>query len=70
MKKGVNFEVNEELYKKIKLKILIKNITLKQYMINLIEKDLEDFNFEVIKKMISCPSKDKLIILKINIKRI
>lgn len=41
MEKAINFKVDAELYKKIKIKIAQEDISLKQYMINLIKKDLE-----------------------------
>lgn len=39
--KGINFLVDPELYKKIKLHIIEKDMTLKDYIIGLISKDLE-----------------------------
>jgi predicted DNA binding CopG/RHH family protein len=39
--KAINFKVDENLYKKIKIKIAIEGLTLKDYIINLIIKDLE-----------------------------
>ena len=41
MEKAIIFKVDAELYKKIKIKIAQEDISLKQYMINLIKKDLE-----------------------------
>ena len=41
MEKAINFKIDAELYKKIKIKIAEEDIILKQYMINLIKKDLE-----------------------------
>ena len=41
MEKAINFKIDGELYKKIKIKIAEEDISLKQYMINLIKKDLE-----------------------------
>ncbi len=41
MEKAINFKIDAELYKKIKIKIAEEDISLKQYMINLIKKDLE-----------------------------
>ena len=41
LEKTINFKVNEELYKEIKIKTVIKGVTLKDYIINLIKIDLE-----------------------------
>ena len=41
MEKAINFKIDAELYKKIKIKIEEEDISLKQYMINLIKNDLE-----------------------------
>ena len=41
MEKAINFKIDAELYKKIKIKIKEEDISLKQYMINLIKNDLE-----------------------------
>ena len=41
MEKAINFKIDAELYKKIKIKIAEEDISLKQYMINLIKNDLE-----------------------------
>lgn len=38
--KGINIKVNEELYKKIKFRALELNKTLKDYILDLIKKDL------------------------------
>lgn len=40
MEKTINFKIDAELYKKIKIKIAKEDISLKQYMLNLIKKDL------------------------------
>lgn len=39
--KGINFQVDSVLYKKIKLHIAENDLKLKEYIINLIKKDLE-----------------------------
>lgn len=38
--KGINIKVNEELYKEIKFRALELNKTLKDYILDLIKKDL------------------------------
>ena len=40
MEKAINFKIDAELYKKVKIKIAQEDISLKQYMIELIKKDL------------------------------
>ena len=40
MEKAINFKVDEELYKKIKIKTIEEGKTLKDYVIELIKKDL------------------------------
>ncbi|WP_256478832.1 hypothetical protein [Sebaldella sp. S0638] len=40
MEKTINFKIDAELYKKIKIKIAEEDISLKQYMLSLIKKDL------------------------------
>lgn len=42
MEKTINFKVDEELYKQIKIKTVLEGKTLKDYIINLIKKDLEE----------------------------
>ena len=42
MEKTINFKVDEELYKQIKIKTVLEGKTLKNYIINLIKKDLEE----------------------------
>ena len=42
MDKTINFKVDEELYKKIKIKTVLEGKTLKDYIINLIKHDLEE----------------------------
>lgn len=39
--KAINFKVDEELYTKVKVKVAIEGMTIKDYVINLIKKDLE-----------------------------
>ncbi len=41
MEKTINFKVDEELYKQIKVKVAMESKTLKNYVIELIKKDLE-----------------------------
>lgn len=38
--KNIGIKVDAELYKKIKIRIAEEGITLKEYILNLIEKDL------------------------------
>lgn len=40
MEKTINFKIDAELYKKIKIKIAEEDISLKQYMLSLIKNDL------------------------------
>lgn len=39
--KAINFKVDEEFYTKVKVKVAIEGMTIKDYVINLIKKDLE-----------------------------
>lgn len=41
VQKAINFKVDEELYKQIKVKVATEGKTLKDYIIDLIRKDLE-----------------------------
>lgn len=41
MEKAINFKIDSELYKKIKIKTVMEDITIKQYILGLIEKDIE-----------------------------
>jgi predicted HicB family RNase H-like nuclease len=41
MEKTINFKVNAEFYKQIKVKLAKEGKTLKQYIIELIKNDLE-----------------------------
>ena len=43
MEKTINFKVDESFYKEIKIHIAKEGITLKDYVIKLIKKDLESF---------------------------
>lgn len=38
--KAINIKVNEELYKKVKIKVATEDITIKDYIIKLIQQDL------------------------------
>ena len=40
--KNIGIKVDEEFYKKIKIRIAREGITLKEYLIELIKKDLEN----------------------------
>lgn len=40
MEKAINFKIDSELYKKIKT--VMEDITIKQYILGLIEKDIEN----------------------------
>lgn len=40
--KGINFKIDEELYKKLKVKLAKEGQTIKQFMLNLIKKELEE----------------------------
>lgn len=42
--KGINIKVNEDFYKQIKIKIATEGITMKDYIIKLIQKDLKQKN--------------------------
>jgi predicted DNA binding CopG/RHH family protein len=42
LEKGINFKVSKEFYKKVKVKVALEGITLKDYIIELIEKDLKE----------------------------
>jgi len=39
--KAINFKVDEKLYTEVKVKVAIEGMTIKDYVINLIKKDLE-----------------------------
>ena len=39
--KNIGIKIDADLYKKIKIKIAQEDITLKDYILNLIQKDLE-----------------------------
>jgi len=41
MEKAINFKVDDELYKKIKVKVALEGKTIKGYVIDLIKADLE-----------------------------
>jgi predicted DNA binding CopG/RHH family protein len=40
--KAINFKVDEKLYRRIKIKIATEGITLKDYVLGLILKDLKE----------------------------
>lgn len=40
--KDVHFKVNEELYKKLRIRMIEKDLNIKEYFIDLIEKDLKE----------------------------
>lgn len=42
MEKAINFKIDRELYKKIKIKTVMEDITIKQYILALIKKDIEN----------------------------
>jgi predicted DNA binding CopG/RHH family protein len=42
--KGINFKVDENFYKKVKIKVATEGITIKDYVIRLIEQDLNQNN--------------------------
>ena len=42
MEKAIHFKVDEEFYKRIKVKIALEGKSLKEYIIELIKKDLEE----------------------------
>ena len=42
MEKAINFKIDSELYKKIKIKTVMEDVTIKQYILGLIEKDIEN----------------------------
>ena len=42
MEKTINFKVDEELYKQIKIKVATDGKTIKDYIIELVKKDLEE----------------------------
>lgn len=44
MDKSLTIKVNEELYKKIKIDVLMRNMSLKEYLLSLIMKDLKERN--------------------------
>lgn len=41
MEKALNFKIDVELYKRIKIKAVLNDMTLKQYIVQLITDDLE-----------------------------
>lgn len=41
MEKAINFKLDSELYKKIKIKTVMEDITIKRYILDLIMKDIE-----------------------------
>lgn len=43
MEKAINFKIDSELYKKIKIKTVMEDITIKQYILGLITKDLDSY---------------------------
>lgn len=42
MEKGINFKIDEKLYKTIKIKIAKEGISLKEYFLTLINNDLKN----------------------------
>ena len=42
MEKAINFKIDSELYKKIKIKTVMEDITIKQYIRGMIEMDIEN----------------------------
>ena len=42
MEKAINFKIDSELYKKIKIKTVMEDITIKQYILALIKKDIQN----------------------------
>lgn len=42
MDKGINFRVDEELYRAVKVRIAMSGKSLKEYFVELIKKDLEE----------------------------
>ncbi len=40
--KDINFKIDSELYTKIKIKTVLEDITIKQDLLGLIEKDIEN----------------------------
>lgn len=42
MERAINFKIDSELYKKIKIKTVMEDITIKKYILSLIKKDIED----------------------------
>lgn len=42
MEKAINFKIDSELYKKIKVKTVMEDITIKKYILGLIKKDIEN----------------------------
>lgn len=42
MDKSLTIKVNEELYRKIKIDVLMRNMSLKEYLLSLIMKDLKE----------------------------
>jgi len=39
--KAINIKIDEQLYKQIRIKVATDDITIKDYIINLVEKDLK-----------------------------
>lgn len=44
VEKAINFKIDSEIYKQIKIKTVIEDITIKQYILNLIKNDLKKEN--------------------------
>jgi predicted DNA binding CopG/RHH family protein len=40
--KAINIKINERLYKQIKIKVATEDLTIKDYIIKLVEKDLKE----------------------------
>jgi predicted DNA binding CopG/RHH family protein len=40
--KAINIKVDEQLYKQVKIKVATEDITIKDYIIKLIQKDLNE----------------------------
>ena len=40
--KAINFKVDPELYRRVKIRVANEDITVKDYIIKLIQKDLEE----------------------------
>lgn len=41
MEKALNFKIDAELYKRIKIKAVLNDMTLKQYIVQLVNEDLK-----------------------------